>query len=77
RALAAGAECFVVSCQMCQANLDLCQERIARKFGQDYYLPVFYFTELMGLAVGHPQAPHWLAQHLVDPMPLLKMKGIL
>jgi heterodisulfide reductase subunit B2 len=76
RALEAGAECLVVSCQMCQANLDLSQERISRKFGQDYYLPVFYFTELIGLAVGHPQAPKWLAQHLVDPMPLLKMKGL-
>jgi heterodisulfide reductase subunit B len=76
RALGAGAECLVVSCQMCQANLDLSQERISRKFGRDYYLPVFYFTELIGLAVGHPQAPKWLAQHLVDPMPLLKMKGL-
>jgi heterodisulfide reductase subunit B len=66
----------VVSCQMCQANLDLSQERISRKFGRDYYLPVFYFTELIGLAVGHPQAHKWLAQHLVDPMPLLKMKGL-
>jgi len=76
RALEAGAECFVVSCQMCQANLDLSQERIAQKFGKDYYLPVFYFTELMGLAVGHAAAPKWLAQHLVDPMPLLKFKGV-
>ncbi len=76
RALAAGAECLVVSCQMCQANLDMSQERISQKFGKNYYLPVFYFTELIGLAVGHPQAPKWLAQHLVDPMPLLKMKGL-
>jgi heterodisulfide reductase subunit B len=76
RALASGAECFVVSCQMCQANLDLSQERISRKFGQDYYLPVFYFTELIGLAVGHPDAPKWLARHLVDPMPLLKTRGL-
>ena len=76
RALASGADCFVVSCQMCQANLDLSQERISRKFGQDYYLPVFYFTELIGLAVGHPDAPKWLARHLVDPMPLLKTRGL-
>jgi heterodisulfide reductase subunit B len=76
RALASGAECFVVSCQMCQANLDLGQERISRKFGQDYYLPVFYFTELIGLAAGLPEAPKWLARHLVDPMPLLKTKGL-
>ncbi|MFZ5452128.1 MAG: CoB--CoM heterodisulfide reductase iron-sulfur subunit B family protein [Thermodesulfobacteriota bacterium] len=77
RALAAGAECFVVSCQMCQANLDLTQERISRNFGKPYYLPVFYFTELIGLALGHPQVKNWLAKHLVDPMPLLKRKGFL
>ena len=76
QALIAKADCFVVSCQMCQANLDLSQERIAQKFGKDYYLPVFYFTELIGLALGLPQASKWLAQHLVDPMPLLKMKGL-
>jgi heterodisulfide reductase subunit B len=76
RALEAKAECFVVSCQMCQANLDLSQPRISRKFGQDYYLPVFYFTELIALALGHPETRKWLAQHLVDPLPLLKMKGL-
>jgi heterodisulfide reductase subunit B len=77
RALAAGAECFVVACQMCQANLDLSQERISNKSGKDYYLPVFYFTELIGLALGHPEAGNWLARHLVDPRPLLKDKGLL
>jgi heterodisulfide reductase subunit B len=75
RALKAGAECVVVSCQMCQANLDLSQERISRQSGQDYYLPILYFTELMGLALGHPEAPKWLARHLVDPRPLLEKKG--
>jgi len=77
RALKAGAECFVVSCQMCQANLDLSQERISQKFGRDYYLPVIYFTELIGLALGHPQIQDWLAQHLVDPQPLLRQKGLI
>jgi len=77
RALAAGAEAFVVSCQMCQANLDMTQRRIAKKFGKDYYLPVFYFTELIGLALGHPEAESWLARHLVDPRPLLLRKGLI
>ncbi len=77
RALAAGAECFVVSCQMCQANLDLPQRRIAKKTGRDYYLPVLYFTELIGLALGHGDAAKWLAKHLVDPRPLLKKLGVL
>ena len=77
RALKAGAECFVVSCQMCQANLDLPQERISKKFGRDYYLPVFYFTELIGLALGHPEVKKWLAGHLTDPLPLLQRKGLI
>jgi heterodisulfide reductase subunit B len=77
RALQAGAECLVVSCQMCQANLDLSQERIAKKLGRDYYLPVLYFTELMGLALGHPEVQQWLARHLVDPRPLLEKKGLI
>jgi heterodisulfide reductase subunit B len=77
RALAAGAEAFVVSCQMCQANLDMTQTRISKKFSKDYYLPVFYFTELIGLALGHPEVKKWLAGHLVDPLPLLREKGLI
>ena len=77
RAVAAGAECFVVACQMCQANLDLSQGRINKNTGKSYYLPVFYFTELIGLALGHPEAAGWLARHLVDPRPLLRDKGLL
>ncbi len=77
RALRAGADCLVVSCQMCQANLDMPQKRIGQKFEKDYYLPVFYFTELIGLALGHPEVKKWLAGHLVDPGPLLREKGLI
>lgn len=77
RALEAGANCLVTGCQMCQANLDLYQEQIARELGQDIYLPVFYFTELMGLALGHPQAPSWLERHLTSPLALLEACGLL
>ncbi|MBM4273301.1 MAG: hypothetical protein FJ134_02410, partial [Deltaproteobacteria bacterium] len=77
RALAAGADCFVVSCQMCQANLDFSQERISETFGRDYYLPVFYFTELIALAFGFPKVKRWLEGHLVDPLPLLQEKGLI
>jgi heterodisulfide reductase subunit B len=77
RALRAGADCLVVSCQMCQANLDMPQKRIGQKFGKDYYLPVFYFTELIGLALGHPEVTRWLDKHLVDPRPLLRRIGLI
>ncbi len=77
RALRAGAECLVVSCQMCQANLDLPQPRLARQSAKGYDLPVLYFTELIALALGHPDVERWLARHLVDPRPLLRAKGLL
>jgi heterodisulfide reductase subunit B2 len=77
RALAQGAQCFVVSCQMCQANLDMYQDKIGQARGKNYNLPVLYFTELMGLAAGHPDAPKWLSRHFVDPLPLLRQLELL
>ncbi|MBI5521758.1 MAG: disulfide reductase [Desulfarculus sp.] len=76
RALAAGANCLVTGCQMCQANLDLYQQEIAREMGREVYLPVFYFTELLGLALGHPQAGRWLDRHMTSPRPLLAAAGL-
>jgi heterodisulfide reductase subunit B2 len=77
RALEAGAEAIVVSCQMCQANLDLPQAKISQLFKQTYDLPIIYFTELIGVAWQAPEAKSWLARHLVDPLPLLIKKGLL
>lgn len=70
RAVQAGAECFVVSCQMCQLNLDAYQVEINKALGTDYTLPVVYFTDLMGLAMGLAEAESWLAKKFVDPTPL-------
>jgi heterodisulfide reductase subunit B len=61
---------------MCQANLDMYQDEIAQAMGTDVYLPVFYFTELLGIALGHPQADKWLGRHLVNPKALLLETGI-
>ena len=76
RALEAGAECIIVSCQMCQANLDLYQKDISKRFGREYNIPVFYFTELIGLGLELPGVSTWLKRHMVNPMPFLKGKGI-
>jgi heterodisulfide reductase subunit B len=77
RALEAGAEAIVVSCQMCQANLDMTQAKISELSQKQYKLPVYYFTELIGLAWKAPQVKTWLSRHLVNPKPLLERKGLL
>jgi heterodisulfide reductase subunit B len=60
----AGAACIVTACPLCQANLETRQGKAN--------FPIFYFTELIGLALGLPAANRWFAQHLVDPRPLLQ-----
>ena len=77
RALEAGAEAIVVSCQMCQATLDMPQKKISELFQKKYDLPIYYFTELIGAAWGRPEAVNWLSRHLVEPRPLLRQKGLI
>jgi heterodisulfide reductase subunit B len=73
----AEADCIVTGCTMCQANLDTRQEEIGKEFGQKYDLPIFYFTELMGLAMGHRDVGKWFGRHLTDPRKLLSSKGLM
>jgi heterodisulfide reductase subunit B len=77
KALEAGAEAIVVSCQMCQTNLDMPQAKISEIFQKQYNLPIYYFTELIGVAWSVPESSTWLSRHLVNPEPLLKQKGLI
>jgi heterodisulfide reductase subunit B len=66
------AQAIVVSCQMCQANLDMYQEKISTDWGKRFSLPVYYFTELIGLACDVKGVKKWLSRHITDPFPLLR-----
>ena len=67
-----GAQAIVVSCQMCQANLDMYQEIIEADWGRRFSLPVFYFTELIGLACNVKGSGDWISRHITDPFALLQ-----
>lgn len=67
-----GADAMVVCCPLCQSNLDLHQPELKKKLGWDFELPVFYYTELMGLAFGMKDVLSTLQYHLVDPTPLVE-----
>jgi len=47
-----GAQCIVTVCPLCQTNLDAYQGMVNRKFRTKYNLPVLFFTQLIGLALG-------------------------
>lgn len=76
-AVEAEAECMVVDCSMCQSNLDTRQAEVEAQRGKRYDLPIFYVTELMALAFGDPEVGRWWKRHFVDPVPLLKSKGLM
>ncbi len=73
----AEADCIVTACPLCQANLDTRQEEIAVGKGIKYNIPIFYFTELVGLAFGNKEVNKWFSRHFVDPRPLLKAKKLM
>jgi heterodisulfide reductase subunit B2 len=66
KARQAGAEAVVVSCPLCQSNLDTIQ-----KDRRKQTVPVFYFTELIRLSFSDRGNPKWFKMHFADPVPLL------
>ncbi|MDP2937049.1 MAG: CoB--CoM heterodisulfide reductase iron-sulfur subunit B family protein [Dehalococcoidia bacterium] len=72
----AGADCVVVACPLCQANLDTRQKAIEERYRVHFDLPIIYFTQLMGLAMGFSAQELLLDKHLTDPLPLLRGKGL-
>ena len=67
-----GAQAIVVSCQMCQANLDMHQEAIGADWGKRFAFPIYYFTELIGLAHNIAEVKKWLSRHITNPFSLLR-----
>ena len=51
-ALSNGAECLITPCPLCQTNLDAYQSRVNKRFKTNFDLPIFFFTQLMGVAFG-------------------------
>lgn len=68
----AGAEAIVVACPMCHSNLDSRQSA-------EHKLPILYFTELMGLALGldRGEVNAWFRKHLVSPVALLASHNLI
>lgn len=75
-AKAHGANCIAVACSLCHANLDARQREIEAKTGQAFGLPVLYFTQIIGLALGLPFNVLGLDKHIVSPFPLLASLGL-
>ena len=67
-----GVDAIAVACPLCQMNLDLRQKQAAKAEDAFFHLPVLYFTQLMGLAMGIAPEHLGLDQLCVSAGPLLR-----
>ena len=72
----AGADCISVACPLCHANLDMRQQDIEKKLGVEYGIPIFYFTQLLGMAFGLEKGELGIGRALVSSDELLAAKGV-
>lgn len=72
-----GADCIAAACPLCFLNLDMRQKGVEQAFGRSYNIPVFYFTELMGIAFGYSPKEMGIPKHFVNGEKLLEEKELL
>jgi len=76
-ALASDADVISVGCPLCHANLDMRQQQINKKFNTDFNIPIFYFTELMGLSFGIDPKLLGINKHITNVDDFLKERALL
>ena len=59
---------MVVACPMCHVNLDMKQSAIEKKFGEKLQLPVYYLSDLVGIALGLSEQELRIDKHFVKPL---------
>jgi heterodisulfide reductase subunit B len=71
-AIEVGADAIVVACPLCHSNLDMRQDEANKLFNREKALPIFYFTQVLGLAFGLKPEELSLNTHLVETDELLR-----
>lgn len=66
---------IVTLCPMCQLNLDAYQESVNKVYGTNYNIPILYFTQMMGLALGISPDNLGFGKEFIDATPALAKIG--
>jgi len=69
------ADAIVTICPMCQLNLDAYQSQVNRHFGTKYNLPILYFTQMIGLALGLKPEELGIGKEIVSASRALRKIG--
>ncbi len=71
-----GADLLITTCPLCQFNLDDRQPEILKEDPAFQTMPVFYFTQLLAVALGLDSENLGFERNFIDPLELLKAKGL-
>jgi heterodisulfide reductase subunit B len=69
------ASVIATACPLCQVNLEVYQQQVNQEFGTNFSMPVLYFTQLVGLALGIPRKKLGIGKEFVDLAPSLLQAG--
>lgn len=75
-AITRGAEAIVVGCPLCFFNLDYRQRNVKARYKEFNFIPIFYFTQLLAIALGLNENICDFGEHFVDPRPVLLNKNL-
>lgn len=70
-AINSGAAVIATACPLCQVNLECYQNQVNREFGTQLSIPIMYFTQLVGLALGIAPERLGIGKELVLPTPVI------
>ena len=68
------ADLIACMCPMCQLNLDAYQSRVNSFFNTHFKIPIVYFTQVVGLALGLDMQRLGFGKEIVAARPVLEAK---
>ena len=66
---------IATACPMCQVNLECYQQQVNQEFGTNFSMPILYFTQLVGLAMGIPTKKLGIGKEFIAMAPSLLQPG--
>jgi len=72
-----GADAIMLSCPLCRFNLDVRGKEAENMYENYRQIPVYYYTQLMTIAMGLDCSACGFDDHVVDPALLLNKRGII
>jgi heterodisulfide reductase subunit B len=69
------ADAIVTLCPICQLNLDAYQSNVNRHFGTDFNIPILFFTQMIGLAMGMNSKELGIGKEFVSAKAMLAKIG--